>query len=343
MELFWLPTEVYGRGGKTTWAGLLWVLGSIQHTPFLRRIGTDNDWISIAVGESHNLALKKDGTIWGWGGDLRDELGNHTNFLRFTGRGQVNQNMSSTPSESVLGNDWKQIAAGMEDSFGIKNDGTLWAWGLNNFGQLGIGNFIETPTPIQIGSSTWSIISAGFINTAGIQSNGSLWVWGGDPAVGNRSPMTNENYCVPVCISSNESWADVSVGFNVVFAIKSDGTLWAWGYRARFYTGANQTMNDNLVQVGTDSDWQQSSSCGSHYLALMKKDGSLWSLNQGTNYSGMAQLKRINLRKDIVAIGEGGIDGGLGAALTRDGEVWTWGDAMGETAPNGAAPTIIST
>ena len=298
-------------------------LGNIKNTTFLNRIGNENGWVSIAVGESHNLALKNDGTIWGWGGDLYDELGNHPSYLR--DRKIRGSDSSSAPIESALGKDWKRIAAGAEDSFGIKNDGTLWAWGLNDFGQLGIGNSKDNPMPSQIGSATWIKVCAGFINTVGVQSDGSLWVWGGGPSVGNTAPRSAENCSAPTRVSSDTNWVDVAVGENVVFVIKSDGTLWTWGYDAWIFTGARGD-NATLTEIGADNDWQMCSCCGSHYLVLMKKDGSLWSMSP-SDFGKPAQLKRINLQKDIVAIGGGS---GLGAVLTRNGEVWTWGRVIGE-------------
>jgi RNA polymerase sigma factor (sigma-70 family) len=298
-------------------------LGNIQKTAFLNRIGNENDWVNIVVGESHNLALKQDGTIWAWGGNLYDELGNHPNYLR--DKKIRGSDFSSTPIKSALGGDWKYIAAGAEDSFGIKNDGTLWAWGLNDFGQLGIGNFKDNPMPSQIGSATWTKIYAGFINTAGVQSDGSLWVWGGGASVGNTAARGAENYSAPTRISPDTNWMDIAVGENVVFVIKSDGTLWAWGYDAWIFTGTHGN-NATLAEIGTDNDWQACSCSGSHYLLLMKKNGSLWSMRPPDS-GKPAQLKQINLQKGVVAIGGGG---GLGAALTRDGEVWTWGNVIGE-------------
>jgi len=228
-----------------------------------------------------------------------------------------------------LGNDWKQIAAGSDDGFGIKNDDTLWAWGLNDFGQLGISNFTDSPFPVRVGSATWTKVCAGFINAAGLQSDGSLWVWGGGPTVGNTTarPSGNaKNYSFPVRISPETNWADVAVGFNVVFAVKSDGTLWVWGYEAGLYTGG-MTNSITLKQIGSDNNWQACFCSGSHYLVLKKKDGSLWRVDS-IDTAKPALWKRVDIQKEFIAIGSGS---GLGAALTRDGEVWTWGKAIGES------------
>jgi hypothetical protein len=72
-------------------------LGKAKNTPVLNRIGNENDWTSIAVGESHVLALKSDGSIWGWGENLYDELGTHTNFLRIKMRGLNKKTVQAHP------------------------------------------------------------------------------------------------------------------------------------------------------------------------------------------------------------------------------------------------------
>ncbi len=132
------------------------------------------------------------------------------------------------------------------------------------------------------------------------------------------------------------NWVDVSFGYFAVFAMKSDGTLWAWGRNAGIYTGAPiQVLNPTPARIGTNSDWQACSSAEYFYRILKKKDGSLWVLD-ATDYAFVnktnnnpVELRPINLKKDVVAIGAAG-RGVMGVALTRDGEVWTWGKALGE-------------
>jgi RNA polymerase sigma factor (sigma-70 family) len=85
-------------------------LGKIDKTTMLRQVSKEKDWTSVAIGEFHVLALKADGTIWGWGENLCDALGTHTNFLIV--KAQRSTMMSSTPVRSELGSDWTQIAAG---------------------------------------------------------------------------------------------------------------------------------------------------------------------------------------------------------------------------------------
>src|SRR5262249_45205919 len=132
----------------------------IQNSTSLRRIGNDNDWASVAVGDSHCLAIKSDGSLWAWGGNFGYQLGDGTKTTR------------PFPVRSVPGNDWKQAAAGGEHSFAIKNDGTLWAWGR---GYLGNGANARGANPVQVGSATWEKIWTGGIQTIGLQPDGSLW------------------------------------------------------------------------------------------------------------------------------------------------------------------------
>jgi RNA polymerase sigma factor (sigma-70 family) len=299
-------------------------LGNIHHSVSLRRIGTENDWVSIAVGESQNLAIKSDGTLWGWGQNLYYQLGDGTKITR------------PTPVPSIPGHDWKQAAIGI-CSLAIKNNGTLWAWGNNWAGQLGVGSTKATTNAVQVGTSTnWTKILGGGIQTVGLQSDGSLWFWG---ILTGDAKDTNA-FLVPTHVAPGTQWVDACLGYSMVLAIKSDATLWAWGNGANFYTGvADTNLNAVPMQVGKDSDWQSISSAnGCFYHILKKNDGSFWVLDGSEHrivkpasaYKPI-QFKKLDLPKDIVVFAAGGDN--IGVVLTRSGEVWTWGNVIGENAP----------
>ena len=137
----------------------------IQNTTSLRRIGNGTDWVSVAVGDSHCLAIKSDGSLWAWGANFSYQLGDGTKTTR------------PIPVPSVPGNDWKQAAAGGESSFAVKNDGTLWTWG---YRYPGNGSREENASAVQVGVSTnWGKIWTGRIQReVGLQSDGSLWFKG---------------------------------------------------------------------------------------------------------------------------------------------------------------------
>ncbi len=303
-------------------------LTNIHNTVSLRRIGNETDWVSIAVGDSQNLAIKSDGSLWAWGENLYYQLGDGTKITR------------PTPVSSIPGNDWKQAATGSR-SLAIKNDGTLWAWGANGAGALGIGSITPqiATNSVQVGtSSNWTKILGGGIQTVGLQSDGSLWFWGSPDGHGRGK----NNFLVPTRVSPDTNWIDVCFGYFTTFALKSDGTLWTWGLKADIYNGGPDNGLDGSLaqitpqQIGTESDWKSfSSSQGCFYLILRKNDDSLWALDasehrtiKSPNAYKPITPRKINFQKDIAAYAAGGDN--IGIILTRDGEVWTWGNVLGE-------------
>jgi alpha-tubulin suppressor-like RCC1 family protein len=300
---------------------------NIHNTVSLRRIGHDTDWVSVAVGEYNSLAIKADGTLWGWGGNFSYQLGDGTKISRLT------------PVPSIPGNNWEQAAADGGTSYAIKNDGTLWGWGDEPQGSSGLK---KSTNAVQVGVSTnWKKVWAANGQAVGLQSDGSLWFWGS--MTGNQK---DENqYPVPTRISPDTSWTDACFGYFAMFGLKSDGTLWAWGLNANMYTGAtDKSLNATPQQVGTESDWESfSSSPGDFYHILRKKDGSLWALDASEHrlikpdsaYKPVKLTKidlgKIDADKDIAAFAAGGDN--IGVVLTRDGEVWTWGRVLGEYPP----------
>jgi len=157
-------------------------LGKVETQRYSRRLGADTDWVDVAAGESHTLALKADGTIWAWGENHSWQLGDGTRKPR------------STPIRSVPGNDWKQVATGLH-CLGLKKNGSLWAWGNNWAGELGTGSTNNSTVPVQVGSSTnWTKVWANNIESVGLQSDGSLWAWGADADIytGASDPSLHE-------------------------------------------------------------------------------------------------------------------------------------------------------
>lgn len=305
-------------------------LGSCRSTTTLQRIGKGTDWVSIAAGPYHNLAVKTDGTLWSWGGNFRSQLGDGTRTSR------------NVPGPSVAGNDWKQGAVGIH-SVVLKKDGTLWSWGNNWAGNLGIGTTNDITSPQQIGSGTnWVQVWTQGIQNLGLQSDGSLWFWGLDMSV-----KPERKILVPTRVSSGSNWTEACFGSFMMFGLKSDGTLWAWGWKAHIYTGTtNRELNSVPTRVGSDTDWRSCASAGARYQAFLKKDGSLWVLESSdpdfvsaADYKAPA-FKRLALQKDFVAIAAG--NGPVGVALTRDGEVWTWGRVLGARTLAESAMQIIS-
>lgn len=139
--------ELYG------W-GLNYLLGTQKNSPV--RIGEEL-WDKVAVGYSHIVAIKPDGTLWAWGDNNYGQVGNGT------------QDSGTTPI--LLSSDlWIDVGAANVSSFAIRADGTLWGWGNNTFGNLGDGTEIGKLAPQQLPGNQWSAIYPGSFHTFGISS-----------------------------------------------------------------------------------------------------------------------------------------------------------------------------
>ena len=112
----------------------------------------------------------------------------------------------------------------------VRNDGTLWTWGYNQYGQLGQGDLIHRSSPVQIGTDTdWLYANKKYdFNAFAIKKDGTLWSWGYNDS-GNLGQGINAHRSSPVQIgTSQDTWIEVDSNENNAIAIMSDGTIWAW-------------------------------------------------------------------------------------------------------------------
>ncbi|MEI6727059.1 MAG: hypothetical protein WCN81_12655, partial [Actinomycetes bacterium] len=229
--------------------------------------------------------------------------------------------------------DWLTVSAGWTHSLALKTDGTLYAWGTNDDGQLGDLTTAGRDSPEQIGSDHWSAISAGgqFNFNLAIRSDGTLWAWGnnyyGQLGTGDTVSVNH-----PVQIGDQDTWIAVSAGMGHSLALKSDGTLWAWGYNGNSQLGDGTNVSKSSpIQIGTSGQWVAVSAGVQHSLAL-KADGTLYAwgyngfgqLGDGTSATSM-EPRQIGSSTNWAAISAGGFHS---MALMRDGTVWTWGSSQ---------------
>lgn len=269
----------YGQLGNGTTEG--------SYVPI--QVGTDTDWKTASAGGNHTIAIKNDGSLWGWGENDHGQLGNGVLPDDSTLPPPV-----YTPTQIGTDTNWQAVSSGGWHTAALKADGSLWAWGYNTYGQVGNGTITHVYSPVQIltaneletsSTTPWKAVSAGFVYTLAIKADGSLWAWGNNVYGQIGINPSEVNYgAVPLQIGADTDWQAVAAGARHTVALKTNGTLWAWGNNTYGQLG-NGTATDTFVptQVGTDTDWLAVSTAGFHSVAL-KIDGSLWSW--GLNFFG---------------------------------------------------------
>lgn len=234
---------------------------------------------------------------------------------------------------------WTNISAGANHSLAIKNDGTLWAWGKNYFGQLGDNTNIDKIIPTQIGTeNNWIKIFASYERSFAIKSNGTLWAWGWNnlSQLGNGN---NVNQSLPIQIGTDTNWVDISGGLNHGIGLKSDGTIWTWGANSNGELGDGTNVNkNNPVKVGTANNWESITSGDNHCLAI-KTDGTLWAwgfntfgqLGNGAT-SNINQPVQIGTANNWLKVKAGS---NHTIAIKTDGTLWAWGSNSNGELGNG--------
>lgn len=184
-------------------------------------VGADKNCAQVSFGDRHAIAIKTDGSLWGWGENTWGQIGDGT------------KNDLPTPTRIGTETDWKLVKASGSFNMALKTDGTLWAWGNNSSGELGIGTTVTQFRPSQIGTDkNWMSIDCNQDKGKGfamaIKTDGALWAWGANE-YGQLGDGTTNNRLLPIQVGSDTDWMKVVCGDNFVYAIKKDGTLWSWG------------------------------------------------------------------------------------------------------------------
>jgi alpha-tubulin suppressor-like RCC1 family protein/subtilisin family serine protease len=282
----------------------------------------------LGNSDSHTVALKTDGTVWAWGGGLFGQLGDG-----------VTTGAATVPVLTLDLTNVSAVSAGGIHTLAVKTDGTVWAWGSNQYGQVGVQeqfNFMRT-RPVQLpGLSGFTAVAAGGRHSLALKSDGTVWAWGtnteGQVGNGTFSQVVTE----PVQVTGLSNVRAIAAGPNYSLAVKTDGTVWGWGSNA---VGGfppvggvlglqNAFSTSTPVQLAGLSNVSTVAAGGYHALAL-KSDGTVvsWGNNQygqlGDNGGTSSPTPRAVSGLSNVTAVAAGIEHAL--ALKSDGTVWAWG------------------
>jgi len=224
------------------------------------------------------------------------------------------------------------LAGGPKSSFLIKRNGTLWSWGWNAYGQLGLGDKKRRTLPKQIASAApWRRVACAEFHAAGVRTDGTLWAWGWNTywqlGLGNIPPAYQ---LTPTQVGTDTDWSSVSCGTRHTLALRSGGRLWGWGSNYDGELGLGDTAPRFVpTQIGEPSDTWLAVAAGDRFSAAIRSDGSLWMW--GHNHWGqLGQGDKLDrpLPRPIwsqtgwkrVALGQRHV-----LALKSNGTLWAWG------------------
>ncbi len=306
---------------------------------------------SVTAGIWHTIALKDDGTVWGWGYNAQGALGNG------------NTTNQTTPVQVSGLTNAIVIAAGDRHSLALKSDGTVWAWGLNASGQLGTGNFTNSSVPVQVSLLTNVVaIAAGGKRSMALKKDGSVWAWGVNANATSDTSATVS--AVPVQVPGLVDIVAIAAGghsnggtgteSDSSMAMTWDGKVYAWGYNNWGQLCQGDIATKFLPKLIPLPGLAVKISVAEYDTLMLLEDGSLKGC--GSNFAGAMGDGTTTTRKSPSPAGNGvgkvldivvGRD--YSAALSSDLSVQSWGwndygqlgDGTSGTTANSLVPVLV--
>ncbi|GAE90363.1 BNR repeat protein [Acetivibrio straminisolvens JCM 21531] len=169
------------------------------------------------------------------------------------------------------------ISAGYGFNLALKDDGTVYAWGYNYYGQLGDGTNNNSLIPIKVnGLFDVKDIFASKYNSIVLKSDGTVWAWGSNSYGLLGYGTINEISYVPVQVKDLSDVNAIASKYGHNLALKNDGTVWAWGYNSNGQLGNDTLINSYVpvkVKALTDVTYIEA---GAYHSLAQKSDGTVW-------------------------------------------------------------------
>lgn len=246
-----------------------------------------SDIIAVSAGSQHSLALAADGSVYSWGHHSMGQIGR-------TGNGYWAAKITGFGGKRIT-----QISAGDSHSLALDEDGGVWAWGNNIFGQIGDGTSSTAMTPVSVMASASEAlgsirsVAGGQFHSLALTNSGEVLAWGMNMN-GQLGDGTQTGRIYPVKVKNGNGSGDLedvaqvsAMGYNSL-ALKTDGTLWAWGDNSRGQMGkGNYEMSTRAFPVigedGTPFGDVKSMAAGFLHSVAVKNDGTLWTWGSNRN------------------------------------------------------------
>jgi len=282
------------------------------------------NWAKVTAGDDFTCGIRVDGGLFCWG---------------YNDRGQLGVGMDAPqiddPVQVQIGSTWESVSAGAAHACAIRSDRSLWCWGHNWAGQLGLGTSDDQNRPTNVGTASWRLVAAGTYHTCGIRDDDSMWCWGRNDVgqVGSNSTM---NQPTPQDISGGHRWSVVAAGDVHSCAIHADGTRWCWGenYYGHFGDGgSNDSLYPKPIQDAPgEQQWSTISAGEDTTCGVLAGGGArCW----GANFTGQlgdgTSSEYVETPVRLASLSDDWVEIEVGATHAcgrqQNGSVWCWGDA----------------
>jgi alpha-tubulin suppressor-like RCC1 family protein len=295
-------------------------LGGTRDRLVPTQVGSDRDWVKVSPGGDQTCGVRRDRSLWCWG---RNDLGQ-------LGLGDTEDR--HVPTQVGSDRDWVKVSLDYGNhTCGIRLDRSLWCWGSNFYGQLGLGDTTNRLVPTQVGDDRdWVTASAGNYHTCGVRVDRSLWCWGRNDRGQLGLGDTTDRHVPTQVGSALGDWVEVSTGGGShTCGVRRDRSLWCWGYNRWGQLGLGDTEHRHVpTQVGSDRDWAKVST-GNYYSCGVRVDRSLWCW--GHNDYGQLGLGSTKNRRVPTRVGgdpdwvKASAGGWHTCGVRVDRSLWCWG------------------
>ncbi len=240
-----------------------------------------------------------------------------------------------------------QVSAGAQSSAVLKSDGTIWTAGDNAYGQLGANLTLGSSSPVQVSGLTgFSAVASGHYHVLALKNDGTVWAWGSN-SDGQLGTGTNLNVnAQPAQVTTLSDVVAISAGGYHSLALKSDGTVWAWGSNLYGGLGRGNNLSSSIPVQIPGLAGVKSISAGYFHSLLLKTDGTVWAFGyNGDGELGVGTTTSLTVPQQIPSLAlVAGIAAGRfhSAYLKRDGTVWSSGsNTQGQLGNNSNTNSLV--
>ena len=267
----------------------------------------DFTYLQVSAGEYHSVAIGSDGYVYAWGYNNYGQLGNNTTSRYTANTVPVRVRDPASPNDTSKGLKATQVSAGRDYSLAVSSNGYTYAWGHNNYGQLGDNTTSDSAVPVPVRDPASpndtskglkaTQVSGGGTHSLAVSSNGYTYAWGYNSSFGQLGDNTTSDSAVPVRVRDPASPNDtskglkatqVSGGYNYSLALGSDGYAYAWGDNDHGQLGNKGTSDPYPYPVKVLASAQSTSTYGSWLHAAQISAGDHHSLAIGTDGNAKA-------------------------------------------------------